>query len=323
MKTFFKSSELPHIWANGGADYGRCASSLSFQGNILRSYSTDIARIVSRGSVALVNRSSYSVTTRKHQSQAWDAVRHYPHIFELEGLERGEVLRKLTGAQIVDNLTAQAVELAKQATKARGRKEELTQRAKECAAQANAALAVFKVRRQPVDVNALDALGAKLSARQKAAATKRAKEEAQRRAEWLASLQLKLNDWKAGDLPSRGWYNFSELPVALRLITDEDGRLVVETSRGASVLLSQALRLFRYCQALKARGETYNAQGSQNHEVQSTRFQVGPYSLDGITQDGDAVVGCHSLPFAEMERLFLTLTPEQINQSSKAEVAHV
>jgi len=38
MKTVFKSNEIAHVWVNQGAPHGRCPSSMSFDGDVFRSY---------------------------------------------------------------------------------------------------------------------------------------------------------------------------------------------------------------------------------------------------------------------------------------------
>lgn len=128
------------------------------------------------------------------------------------------------------------------------------------------------------------------------------------RAEQQARALADLVAWRNGGL----WRSpFATLPVAVRLVCDEKGRLIVETSHRASVLLAQALRLFKLCQKWRS---TPNAQpwvASSESGV-----QVGPYHLRRIDAEGNATVGCHHLPFVEMKRLFDTLTPEQIAEAS-------
>lgn len=328
MKTVFNSSEIPHLWAHGSGPHGRSPSALSFQGSILRSYATDIGRILEQGRAVLLNCSHYSVTTSAHQSAMRCAVSHYPLQFEVRGLDRGEVLRRLLPAQIVDSIVKQAVECYQKAQRARTYRDMLENDARRYAQMANDAAVYFKLRRQPVAFDKLPSIAKQLTVRERAARTKARRAAEKAETELRERIARSLAEWQNGEEAYTG--NFWRLPVALRLVNDaEQGqppRWVVETSHGARVLLSQALRLFRYCSALRERGETYSALGSQNHPVHSRPFAVGPYTLESITREGDAVIGCHSLSFVEMKRLFDSLTDEQKNaaeQPAPAEVGHV
>jgi hypothetical protein len=75
-KTVFTSREIAHVWANQSASFGRCPSSMSFDGDAFKSYATVIARrIRARGKVAYVlDRASFSNSTSKHQSHVWRAL---------------------------------------------------------------------------------------------------------------------------------------------------------------------------------------------------------------------------------------------------------
>lgn len=84
MKTYYKSNEIAHIWANlteqdcKDSRRGRCASSISFEGERFVSYSTTIARhIWHKGRHAVVvDGASFSNTTSKHQYAARRACSH-------------------------------------------------------------------------------------------------------------------------------------------------------------------------------------------------------------------------------------------------------
>lgn len=95
MKTVFKSNELAHVWANQGAPMGRCASSMSFDGDAFSSYSTVIARrIRHKGKVAyVIDRASFSVTTSQHQNAVAHALHQHPEKqFRINSGRRGQYL---------------------------------------------------------------------------------------------------------------------------------------------------------------------------------------------------------------------------------------
>lgn len=77
MKQVFNSSEVPHIWATQQQDSGRNSSdNFYFKGATIYSYGSHfpIATIV--GNDVLFTMRTYSNTTRKHISAAWQAVSH-------------------------------------------------------------------------------------------------------------------------------------------------------------------------------------------------------------------------------------------------------
>lgn len=314
MKSVFTSAELPHQWAAQHAPHGRSPSALSFQGDILRSYATDIGRII-QGPVSFVvlNETHYSQSTSKHQSAMRSAVSHYRIKLRVGGLDRGEVLRRLTPAQLILAATLKAGETAEQAAKVRNqvRREELTKDVAEDVATINAAMVFWKLRRKPLTPDTLLAVCNRFHAKRTKEENQRRKDEQARAEAHLAATRRweeerrelarkHLPVWQAG---GPDVYGFNLLPVALRVVS-EDGRDTVETSHGARVLLKDALRLFQVCQRCASGGYSWVAPVSGN-------FSVGPYRLESIDAQGNATVGCHSLPFAEMQRLFETLTDEQ------------
>ena len=251
MKTVFTSHEIPHLWAHPGTvPHGRNANgSLSFQGAILRSYQTDIGMVLEVGKAVLLNLESYSNTTSKQQHAMRVACSHYPQQFEVRDLGRGDGLRRMTPVEIVENITAQAVEWQNKASKARttGNKPHYTRMAVDCVASANAALTYFKIKRKAIILEGLAEAAARTHLRKEKARSKRilAMQAEQARLEAEA-----LTAWKEG--ARMGHHRFYGSPVALRLVVEEDGRLVVQTSLGAEVLLVQALRLFKLCSCVKA-----------------------------------------------------------------------
>lgn len=68
--------QVTHLWANQSQDWARNSSgSVSFQGPVLFSYRSEIARIVpgAHGNVALITTEKWGPTTAKHKSWAWRA----------------------------------------------------------------------------------------------------------------------------------------------------------------------------------------------------------------------------------------------------------
>ena len=89
----------------------------------------------------------------------------------------------------------------------------------------------------------------------------------------------------SGELVFGEFYSSS---IKLRIKDD-----TVETSQCARVCIQDALRLFKLCKACHDKGAGMKA----------FSHRVGGFPISSISNNGDAVVGCHSLEYAEMERL--------------------
>jgi hypothetical protein len=118
--------------------------------------------------------------------------------------------------------------------------------------------------------------------------------------EWLAKSAEIIAAWRNGDPQARlrdPW----NLPVMLRIRTfgaDENVRhavAMVETSRGAQVPVSHAIRGLRFVRAVVARGEAFQTNGHT--------FHLGHYKIDRIGTDGTLTAVCHVISLAEIERI--------------------
>lgn len=109
--------------------------------------------------------------------------------------------------------------------------------------------------------------------------------------EWAAKSADIIAAWRDGDTSARlrdPW----NLPVMLRVSADGSE---VQTSRGASVLVSHALRGLRFVRAVVARGEAFETNGKT--------FHLGHYKIERIDIDGTLTAGCHVISYAEIERI--------------------
>jgi len=186
MKTFFKSSELPHLWAHNLAQNARCPSAESIEGDSYISYNTVIGRRYEHKGVRcfLANVTSYSVTTSGHQSAMLRAIPSATKVFRIGNLRMGERMRwdsrKQTGMAFFDYAVSEAAECALKAAKARktdSKEFHQGQQAK-WLEDARDISAFFGLRRK-VDSATIERLNAAKVRAEKAAA----KEEARRQAE--------------------------------------------------------------------------------------------------------------------------------------------
>src|SRR5258708_3083091 len=68
-----------------------------------------------------------------------------------------------------------------------------------------------------------------------------------------------------------------------------------QSSRGAQVPISPAIRGLRFGRAVVARGEAFQTNGH--------KFHLGHYFIDRIDVDGTLTAGCHVISYAEIERI--------------------
>lgn len=122
-------------------------------------------------------------------------------------------------------------------------------------------------------------------------AARMAEQEAERLA-WLAD---------SPDAPRRAYHLKDERGGALIRATgvELDGCRVIagtlETSQGATVPLSHAVRVFAFVRAVRERGEAWERSGSGP--------RVGHFQIDRVDSSGDFVAGCHRINWNEVERL--------------------
>lgn len=298
MKTVLSSQALAHAWAHQTQSHARRADrNMSFDGPAFRSYQTVIARILTvKGRTAyIVDRSSFSNSTSKHQSHVWHAIPESVKTFSVSMGKWGQTLN-LTPAELRDyylSLYRAAPSTSRyrhmRAANLLSRVNHLSRAIEVCAffglptARLSAMLSKHETERvsarAQLDVHesALDARrsvrNAARSARWARAAELRALSDADKAAKWLEGESVQLS---------------YDHPVLLRAKDD-----LMETSRGASVPLYDAERLYRFVAARRARGAfDIDAFGP---------VTIGQYTLDSVNAQG-VVVGCHRVSWAEVDR---------------------
>lgn len=99
-----------------------------------------------------------------------------------------------------------------------------------------------------------------------------------------ADYEARITDWKAG-ASNRLYSTDRDFQVALRVYENE-----VQTSMGARIPVSHAKRLWPVIEAVRAGTGTFEPGAP-----------VGVYKLTRINKDGSVVVGCHNIPYSEIE----------------------
>ncbi len=298
MKTVFTSQELPHIWAHKSAPFGKSPSALSFDGPVIRSYQTAMARhIEHKGKAAVIlNDTSYSVSTSKHQGRIWSAIPKDWTVFRVTGQERGTDL-DFTGQELFDHYIERAAQAEQDSLLPRIKQSTRDAHKGRAAAfleQAQAVAAFYGLRRK-VDSKAVERLAAAKARAERVAQKAQEKRDAAEREKQTQAYE----DWKCHTGIIGNYFTPSLFPVAFRI----EGEELVSTL-GARVPLSAARLAFRFALSKRAKGADWRENGET--------CTVGNYRLNAINAQG-IVAGCHRITWAEIERLAPILSGETVN----------
>jgi hypothetical protein len=139
----------------------------------------------------------------------------------------------------------------------------------------------------------------------------------------VADYRAKLDDWRNGTLDHMPRLYVSGM--SWRKARDFESRIVdqdimlrvrgesVETSRGASVPVEHAKRLWRAIKACHATGKAWEPNGHA--------MPVGHFKVDRIEPNGDMRAGCHFIKFAELQRMSFALGLESPEVAQRGDVA--
>lgn len=290
MKTVFTSHEIAHIWAHKSAPHGKSPGAVSFDGPVIRSYSTAIARhIEHKGKPAIVlNVTSYSVSTSKHFGRIASAIHGLDiPVFRIGGQHMGTDLC-FTGDELFTHYVEKAAMHLRDAEQPRIRPatpEAHKGRAAHALEQAQAVAAFFGLRKK-VDEKAIARLAAAKLRAEKKAQQEQEKRDATERADQQRAYIL----WLYGLCPTPDesrYFNARLFPVAFRVEGDE-----LVSTLGARVPLRAAQVAYRF--AMSKRGQEWRENGET--------CPVGHYRLNAINAQG-IVAGCHRISWEEIERL--------------------
>ena len=317
----FKSGEVPHLWHHQTQDSARNGNgSLFFDGLTIFSYGSHfpIARHVQSANgkrrAVLFTTASYSVTTSSHCSAVRSAIPQNTLVFDVPEVFKDERYASNShAANLKSYIERVANHLAKSARARQSYSKEWEHaRAVALRAEAREYAKFFHLKLPAIPtIPALDSAAmADIKAREAAKSAEKAAAERVRKAEQAKRDAELADQWRSGEYHG-SLYNAS---VMLRIRTfgaDEDVQhavAVVETSRGAQVPVSHALRGLRFVRAVVTRGEAYQRNGHTLH--------LGYYAIDRIDTDGTLTAGCHVIPYSEIERI----APELERLATAAEV---
>jgi hypothetical protein len=291
-RVFSTADEVCHLWAAQAQSDARCRN-VFFEGTSVYSYGRhyELGRLISWNgqTVALINTRGYSVTTDKHIYSAKSAVRHLTTIDMPEGIsaDRKAIRAALLSRQddllkeLFGHFNARRVwcgYLSEYGPAGAVRKFNETVRA---VGFPELALDVNQEFIDLYDEHAKYRDGINDAER----AAKRERQEQERR-EQAERAQGVLAEWKRGG-PREHCLNYIE-PQQLRIKDD-----TVETTGGASVPLSHALKLLRLIDAGKAK------KGQR----------IGHYEFDSIAK-GIVRIGCHEIDLSEARSVLSAVPPK-------------
>jgi hypothetical protein len=276
------NSQISHAWAHQTKPNGK-GSNLFFEGDTIYSYGYHfpIAKKVNSGTVLFTSR-SYSNTTAGHKSlvaraipSAWATI-VIPHFRKCnDNLSYFEETFKTA----LDNYK-----------KSRKFKDGLLERIQSHLENFRAYCDAFQVPFEDFSDN-LKALlfivesesFVETSEERQARIQRQDAQEKKRREKELLALADKIDAWKRGE-QVYGFYQSRGSLAFLRVKGDK-----VETSQGASVPVSEALRLFRFIQSIQG-------------DFIKESCKVGDFTFTELS-NGVATIGCHKIALEEMQRI--------------------
>lgn len=303
MKTVFPNREVPHIWAQQHQSEGRGYGNIFFEEDKIYSYGRHfcMGRILPGNDVAVLTTRTHSITTSKQMGYVKQAVTHLKRVYCNDPSASA-----FTNKRIAENERDEALLESKteRRIKAQTRINYRADAFNACKNFNDYLAALPEAEREgvtPLDMTDFDDLAEALAAQ--ALREQQRKQESDRQKAIPAAERLQR--WRESD-PTVVTSGFGVLPVALRLKTLKPStaknlngvvidpaapdQATIETSHGASVPVTVAKDLWILIQAVKS--------GSIKERLER---RLGNYMLNQIKEDGTIVVGCHTIPYSELE----------------------
>lgn len=295
MKTVFNNSELFHIFASESQTEGRNGSgSMSFHSNRAYSYAAVIGqRVISEGKTTYVlTTRRHSVTTTDHQCRLRRAVVGNGDILYVHDL-KGWSLQLIAYENTINGLevklsTANKVNAPNVRVQLQQAHDYIVESAKAYSLLDGCTYAAPEA---PVFTPEQLAETARLT--RLVQAVKRDAEKAKKEINAQNAYDA-CTAWRENKPVNR--YHLRDASCMLRMSKDATA---VETSHGAQIPTSHAVRLW----PLVGRARYVN----KSYEVPQ---KLGVYSLTSISPNGDIVVGCHKIAYAEIARIAAQLRLE-------------
>lgn len=316
MRTIVNSSQVAHLWANQSQpEASNGGRSFYFDGPTIYSYGRHFpiaSHVKNRAGASgvIFTRQRHSVTTAKHVTQTWRALRGLDlPVFSVPSVSPGATLAeelpklaRLEAEAYRASLPARLLRIRR--ARSQWAKDYEKERLSTDAEAVNtfAKFAGYRGRVfPPADLEAatVAALGAarRETERQRKA---RAKAEAERRI-WEAGAAERLQadvvkweaeavEWATGARASLRYYPGEGDGKTLLRLSGE----TIQTSRGAEIPAHEGRRILELILRVRESGQGWEASGLE--------LRFGGFPLRSISSGGDLSIGCHLLKWAEIER---------------------
>lgn len=271
-----------HRWANDNLNNKTRCGNLSVRDGVLYSYNQPIANRI--GEDVFITSKTWSKTTSRHTGIASDATSNrrricVPNIIDPGEQGRAEAnmkhLKEVVDSSKLAYERARTLSTQKLVSYKRSLQELLNfMHFTNHDAVEGVVLTLENVREQAYKVEA------KIR-------ESHAKQEAKRVQKWLdGARDVRLTT----SVDAEGFVHLRALTAS----DDENKPVEVETSRGARVPWSDAVRLFRLARKALETGTSF---------VPAVTIDVGGYRLNEIEPSGNVTVGCHKISFASMDAI--------------------
>lgn len=297
MRHVYPSREIAHLWAHQSqADARNASNTVSFDGVVLRSYSTAIACIID--GVVYISRNNMSVTTAKHIRYAHQATSHmerfYTTAFQWRRgypqLTHDAMLQPAAATAIRDLERALANTKTRKKTKMNAVAEYISEKQR-ITAQAKRFKVKIKMPEMSLDDGCLEAYQAARDKADKAAERARLKAVEKKRIEDAEQYQIWLTTG-AGRFPG-SYYARGNDKITVQ--GDE-----VLTSQGVRVPLDHVVRALRFWRSRRQDDGLFKPWTTNGHTV-----HIGVYSLTSIDETGTCKIGCHTFQAAVLEQFLV------------------
>jgi len=327
----FPTEEIPYKWAHQAQAFARNPQgNFRFTGNVITSYSTDIAQIhrhKTRGALVLISEHRYSNTTARQLRHIAQAVRHMRSIDVPEPCPKSYAMKEAHAKNLTFLLAISADSLAKAQRAQTGHSVRwLNGKGAQALKDVQTYSEFFGIRRKvpafPADAwqAAVDRVQTienpsleEIARRERQRAAREAREEItgtpreQKRqavyaARRLAEIARECSETARAEFLNAGCHRSAwrlgsenatlarEGAIMLRVKGEE-----IQTSHGACIPLAAAPMVWQMVKCAIRKG-VYVPEGL-------ARRKVGDYVIDGIDADGALHVGCHEIPHSELRSM--------------------
>ena len=299
-RVFSDAGEVAHLWAHQTQDEAR-SSNTFFEGPTFYSYGYHfpVATIVTHGTgkhkktAVLMTTRTYSNTTSKHIWAAKSASSHMTvfnvpiggsRSYDSTDVRVDDLDKKDSLLKLFESYQPRVNEAVKSAAAARTRKAEHIRTASNLIAEANEFAAFFGIRRRLKVMEDVEQMLAEAKEAEARALAARRVKSAKHLSEWLEGTRSSVED-------------YNSLPHAyLRIARDGTE---IETTHHAFVPVRHAHRAYKVFMKMRERKETYHRNGHTE--------RLGHYAIDSMDAAGMLKIGCHTIPWSEVEKLAVKL----------------